>query len=356
MKKLLLGILLLLVLTGLYFLFYPVDFDPVAYSPPENPGFEGTFAPNQALDQLSFILNETGMAPEDIAMGPDSVLYTGFDDGRVVKFSREGELISTLGNTIGRPRGMKFTSTGKLIIADEYQGLISMDELGEVRVLTNEVAGTPIYFADDLDISSEGIIYFTDASQRNHADEIEKEFWELQPTGRLLSYHPASQETRLELSGLRFANGVAIGPNEEYLLVNETVGMQIMKYWLKGPKKGQAEVFFDQLPGYPDNINFDGDSLFWIGLTQARDSTFEKLYEKPFTRKVIARLPKFLTESERVPPMGMILAINLNAEVVHFLQSPEGLIHDITSVTPTDEYLFIGNLGHTAVGKLPIPK
>ncbi|MDW3648402.1 MAG: SMP-30/gluconolactonase/LRE family protein [Bacteroidia bacterium] len=356
MKKLLLGILLMLVLTSLYFLFYPVDFDPVAYSPPENPGFEGVFAPNQKLDQLQFILNETGMAPEDIALGPDSALYTGFDDGRIVKFSLEGELIATLGNTIGRPLGMKFDPAGKLIIADEYKGLISMDELGEVRVLTNEVAGTPIHFADDLDISSEGIIYFTDASQRNHADEIEKEFWELQPTGRLLSYHPESQETRLELSGLRFANGVAIGPEEEYLLINETVGMQIMKYWLKGPKQGQAEVFFDQLPAYPDNINFDGDSLFWVGLSQARNPAFEELYEKPFTRKVIARLPKFLTETEEVAPMGLVLAINLKGEVIHFLQSPTGKIHDVTSVLPIGNQLYLGNLEHTAIGKLPIPQ
>ena len=145
MKKLLLGILLLLVLTGLYFLFYPVDFDPVAYTPPEHPGFEGDFSPNQNLDQVHFILNETGMAPEDIALGPDSALYTGFDDGRIVKFSMEGILIATLGNTIGRPLGMKFSPEGKLIIADEYKGLISMDELGEVEVLTNEVAGTPIH-------------------------------------------------------------------------------------------------------------------------------------------------------------------------------------------------------------------
>ncbi|MEM8890959.1 MAG: SMP-30/gluconolactonase/LRE family protein [Bacteroidota bacterium] len=356
MKKLLLGILLVLVLISLYFLFYPVDFDPVAYTPPKHPGFEGDFSPNQNLDQLQFILNETGLAPEDIALGPDSALYTGFDDGRIVKFSMEGELIATLGNTIGRPLGMKFSPEGKLIIADEYKGLISMDELGEVEVLTNEVAGTPIHFADDLDISSEGIIYFTDASQRNHADAIEKEFWELQPTGRLLSYHPATQETRLELSGLRFANGVALGPDEEYLLVNETVGMQIMKYWLKGPKKGQAEVFFDQLPAYPDNINFDGDSLFWIGLTQVRDTSFEAFYEKPFTRKVIARLPNFLTEREEVEAMGMVLAINLKGEVVHFLQSPTGKIHEITSVTPIGKHLYLGNLAHTAIGRIPIPQ
>lgn len=306
MKKLLLGILLLFVGSLLYFLFYPVDFEPVAFTPPSNPGFRGSYIANQDLDQMEFLLKELGFGPEDIAMGPDSMFYTGFSDGRIVKFSARGELIATIGNTLGRPLGMKFDKSGMLIIADEYKGLISMDEFGTVTLLTDEVAGTKIHFADDLDIAENGIIYFSDASQRNHSDEILTEFWELQPTGRLLSYNPATKETRLELSGLRFANGVALGPGDEYLLLTETVGMQIMKYWLKGPKKGQAEVFVNELPGYPDNINYNGEGIFWVALTGARNQAFEDLYESPFIRKIISRLPEFLTKGQQPVPMGIV--------------------------------------------------
>jgi sugar lactone lactonase YvrE len=51
---------------------------------------------------------------------------------------------------------------------------------------------------------------------------------ELQATGRLLSYNPKTEKTKVELAGLRFANGVALGPNEDYVLVNETIGARIL--------------------------------------------------------------------------------------------------------------------------------
>jgi len=356
MRKLLLSTLLILLVLTLYLLFYPVSFEPAAFTPPKNPGFEGVFSTNRSLEQTDFLLNGLGFGPEDIAIGPDSMLYTGFEDGRIVKFSPQGKLIATLGNTLGRPLGMKFDKSGMLIIADEYKGLISMNQLGVVTVLTDEVADTKINFADDLDITEEGVIYFSDASQRNHSDDIFREFWELQPTGRLLSYHPETQETKLELSGLRFANGIALGPQDEFLLITETVGMQIMKFWLKGPKKGQAEVFLDQLPGYPDNINFNGDNIFWLGLTSARNSAFEELYDKPFLRKVIARLPESISKGQEVKPMGLVVGINPAGEVLYNFQSPEGYIHDISSAIQIGDLLYLGNIGMSAVGRFRLPE
>lgn len=356
MKKILLGILLLLLVGTLYLLFYPVSIDPIAFSPPKNPGLTGDFARNNQLNRTQFLLDDHGFAPEDIAIGPDSMLYTGYSDGRIVKFSPIGELLATVGNTLGRPLGMKFDASGKLIIADEYHGLISMDMLGNVNILTNEVAGDKIHFADDLDIAKNGIIYFSDASQRNHSDDIVKEFWELQPTGRLLSYNPETQETRLEMSGLRFANGISLGPNDAYVLITETVGMQIMKYWLEGPMKGQAEVFVSELPGYPDNINFNGDSIFWLGLTGLRDSHFEEYYEKPFLRKVIKRLPESLTAGEPPAPIGLVIGLNLEGDVRYNFQAPEGHIHDITSVNQVRDMLFLGNIGTSSVGRFLLPR
>ena len=38
------------------------------------------------------------------------------------------------------------------------------------------------------------------------------------------------------------------------------------KYWLEGDKKGQTEIFVENLNGYPDNIRYNGRDIFWIGL------------------------------------------------------------------------------------------
>jgi sugar lactone lactonase YvrE len=45
---------------------------------------------------------------------------------------------------------------------------------------------------------------------------------------------------------------------------------RIVKYWLKGPKAGSHEIFFDNLPGYPDNIRSDGRGGFWVALHTGR--------------------------------------------------------------------------------------
>ena len=70
------------------------------------------------------------------------------------------------------------------------KGLLSIDPNGTVTVLATEVKGTPIGFADDLDIAKDGIIYFSDASTRFSYHDVMLDWFELRPHGRLLSYDP----------------------------------------------------------------------------------------------------------------------------------------------------------------------
>jgi len=58
---------------------------------------------------------------------------------------------------------MEMDAAGNLIIADAYRGLLSVTPDGSVTVLTDEMDGTLILYADDLDIAAGGVIYFSDA-------------------------------------------------------------------------------------------------------------------------------------------------------------------------------------------------
>ena len=44
------------------------------------------------------------------------------------------------------------------------------------------------------------------------------------------------------------------------------------RYYIKGQKKGQLEVFADVLPGEPDNIR-PSSRGYWVGFTSARNYT-----------------------------------------------------------------------------------
>ena len=77
---------------------------------------------------------------------------------------------------------------------------------------------------------------------------------EHQPNGRLLSYDPRGDSVTAVLYPLYFANGVAVSPNGDYVLVVETGRYRVIRYWLKGPRRGEREIFIDNLPGFPDGI------------------------------------------------------------------------------------------------------
>ena len=51
-----------------------------------------------------------------------------------------------------------------------HEGLFALQPDGSVEVLANEFEGRLILFADDLDISSDGVVWFSDASQRFSID------------------------------------------------------------------------------------------------------------------------------------------------------------------------------------------
>ncbi len=99
--------------------------------------------------------------------------------------------------------------------------------------------------------------------------------------------------TKIVLEGLSFANGVAMSPDQTFVLVCETWRYRIHRYWLVGPKKGQSDIFIDNLPGFPDNITSSGKGTFWLALVFGPETRqqLDTLLSKPFLRKVILRLP-----------------------------------------------------------------
>ena len=52
------------------------------------------------------------------------------------------------------------------------------------------------------------------------------------------------------------------------LRLNDCFRFRCLKYWLQGDLKGKVEIFVENLPGAPDNINLAPDGSFWIALLQ----------------------------------------------------------------------------------------
>ncbi len=106
----------------------------------------------------------------------------------------------------------------------------------------------------------------------------------------------------------------------------------------------------ENLPSFPDNISTGNAGRFWVAFVSPRNALLDGLSDQPFLRKMIQRLPAFLRP--KAVAFGHIIAIDGNGSVVEDLQDPAGTYPINTSVTETPEYLYIGNLVASAVGRL----
>ena len=341
-----------IVVTIAYLMLWPVPIDPVVWQPDHDPGFSGEFSSNEALGKAELPFGVLGRGPEDVARDDEGYLYTGLLDGRIIRFTEHQA--DVFADTGGRPLGMAFDASGNLIVADAGKGLVSVATDGAVTVLVDEVGGKRLMLVDDLDIGSDGVIWFSDASQRFPVENYILDFWEGRATGRLLSYDPSSGMTRVHMDGLMFANGVALGPDDAFVLVTETAAARVMRLWLKGPQAGQSEVFLDGLPGYPDNLSFNGEDTFWIALPSHRQPALETLASSPWLRSVLWRLPAFVREIE-LPPLGWTIGVDTEGRVVHNLQDRSGQLYTITGVKEFDDVLYFGSIAMDTVGRYKIP-
>lgn len=348
--KTILNLLAALVIIGVvYFAAWPIPVDPVVeFVPDAAPEMTGIYAPNNALAGSKLFGGTIGHGPEASAIDALGNVYTGLHNGDIYAISSDGKRAARLVNTGGRPLGM-VVHDGDLLVADANKGILRVTiGRGEVTVLTDSVNGEKIPFADDLDVSAEGVVYFSDASSYGYAD-YQLDLWDGRPTGRLLSYDIHSKETKVLADGLFFANGVALGPNDDYLLVNETFAYRTQRYWLKGDQAGQLEVFADNLPGMPDNVTFNGVDTFWFGLVASRDDGLETLQKNAMARKVFLRLPEFM-RSFTAPQNGRILGIGLDGKPTHLLQDATGETSVATTgASQRGNQLFITTLAGDAV-------
>ena len=232
MIRLIFSTLFLLVLAVIaYLLLWPVPIDPVAWEAPVNEGYTDAFAPNEDLEEIERIGLNGLSGPEDAAIGPDGRVYMATHEGKIARYDPATGSVDVFAETGGRPLGVEFSSDGVLYVADAYIGLLQITPEGVVTVLASQTEdGSPIEYADDLDIAPDGSIYFTDASTKFGAvasgGTLPGSFLELMEhgsNGRVLRYHPDSGKTAVVQTGLNFANGLAMTADGTHYLVIESV-------------------------------------------------------------------------------------------------------------------------------------
>src|SRR5262245_10820174 len=215
---------------------------PIRWQPP--------FAPRGKPIELPVaVVQLPSTGAEDVLIDRSGSLVTGLTNGDVVRVNADGCVV--LGNTGGRPLGVEEFADGSLLVCDHDGGLLHLDvATGEVEVLLHEFDGEHVHFCSNAVICADETLYFTTSSDTATWKDFREDVITHATSGRLTRVRPDGEVTVLR-KNLAFANGVVLAPDESYLLVAETTGYRILKYWLKGPHTGKWAELVTGMPGFP---------------------------------------------------------------------------------------------------------
>lgn len=331
---------------------WPGGIEPVAWVPPP-------VAPETPATRLNDELRGAewlgrGLPGPEAILFDDGKLITGLLDGRVVRLEEGRDEVEVLAQTGGRPLSLARHPSEGLIICDAERGLLALRDGGALDTLATEEGGVPFHLVNDLDIAQDGVIFFTDASARRSLRDFTADLLEHQTTGRVLAYEPSSQKVRRVAEGFSFANGLALGPDESFLVVSETGTYRLWRVWLKGPRAGQKELFTESLPGFPDNVRYSkARRVFWVAIASPRKPELDALANWPTVRKLVARLPAAFQPAPE--HHAFVLAVDEEGRVVRSLQhrAPDAYA-PVASAIEHEGYLYLGSFARDGYARLKL--
>lgn len=301
--------------------------------------------------RLDRVLRVPGVGPEDTLVR-DGAVFTGVDDGRILRLTSDGRRIDVVADTGGRPLGLENHPDGGVVVCDAQRGLLRFDPAtGDVAPLAARgEAGLRV--CNNAAVAADGTIYFTDSTQRFELAHWTADLLEHSGTGRLLRRGPDGAIDVLA-DGLQFANGVALAADASFVVVAETGSYTLTRVWLTGPNAGRSEPFGDVLPAFPDNLSTGPDGLIWVALASPRKALLDRVAGLPWARRAVWALP----EAVHPKPASTIRVRALAADgtIVHDLLGRDDRFGMVTGVRRHGDELYLGSLTSDCVAVLRLP-
>ncbi len=187
---------------------------------------------------------------------------------------------------------------------------------------------------------------------------------EHQPNGRLLAFDPKTLKSRTLLRDIYFANGVAVSPDQSFVLVAETGKYRVRRVWLDVVQSARSIPMFSSTTSRASLTEFlqqprkcrsgrQRRDKFWFAFVTPRQALFDRLLPYPFLRKVVYRLPKsFQPAPERY---SFVIALDTQGRVIDNLQNGSSDCYaQIANVIEHNNSLYFGSIGEDTVGRFTL--
>jgi len=192
--------------------------------------------------------------PEGVAVGPDGWVWTGTQDGNILRISPNGTTMEHVTSTEGFALGLAFDGDKALFICDLKHAAVLRFDLTTCVLKRFTAPGIKIPNYPLVD-AKRGCLFVSDS----HASGT--------PGPGIWSYDLATGDGALWFKGdLNFANGLAMRSGEDAIYVCETFAPSVSRIAINPDgTAGAISTFANSLPGLPDGIAFDEDGNLIVG-------------------------------------------------------------------------------------------
>lgn len=290
---------------------WPSRIDPVYWDEPLPPPMVGVLAPNNRLAAAELLGTPEAGLTEDLVVAADGSVCTGGYSGHVERSYVDPvtgewavERVASVNEGVVL-LGVQWVDERTLAVAG-VDALYTVDiRTGAVDLISTGAPAQPFGFVNDVATGPDGTIYFTDSTMawtiigrgRSVFESYETvvvfqsyELLENRPHGLLYAWDPVTRQTRIEVDGLYYPNGVALSSDEQSVFVAESVHYTIQRRWIEGPNAGRTEVLADNLPGIPDWIMSDGHGRLFVAMVARRRPLLRFLHRNPWLSQILNKL------------------------------------------------------------------
>lgn len=192
--------------------------------------------------------------PEGVAVGPDGWIWTGNQDGDILRISPDGSRMEHVASTGGFALGLAFERDRALFVCDLKHAAVFRLDLATRKLARFTAPGIRIPNYPLVD-AAHGRLLVSDSHAPN------------EPGPGIWSYDLETGKGELWYDGdLNFANGLAARSGDDAVYVCETFSKAIARIpFNPDGSAGAAENFAADLPGLPDGIAFDERGRLVVG-------------------------------------------------------------------------------------------
>ncbi|AFM15976.1 gluconolactonase [Mycolicibacterium chubuense NBB4] len=322
--------------------------DPVRWqAPPVDP------LPRFPAAELTLI-PVPGGEPEDVVVDADGNLWAGALDGGIVRMRPDGSAPEVVGNTGGRPLGLAFTRDGRLLICDSPRGLLAMDTAsGRIETLVDTIDDRVLQFCSNATETADGAIYFTESTSAFTVADYLGAILEARGRGALHRLDTDGRVTTV-LDGLYFANGLTPTADGAALVIAETQGRRLSKYWLTGPQAGTLTPLAGHLPAMPDNLSTGSDGRIWCAMVTPANPLADRLAAgPPLLRSLLWRLPPRLQPK----PEAVVWVVGFDpdsGDAIAGVRTTHPSFSMVTGVVEAHGRLWLGSIGAPYLGAVDV--